>query len=107
MRTGAVTSAILATVAIFVIPGQALAEKCSGRWGGQVSTTVTFQDGNKLRYCYQNDCYDSEWLGDKSKRLVFRVGNDGATVEMEARAKGYFATWRFGNQKATATLTCK
>lgn len=98
---------VFSVILLALMSSPALAEKCSGKWGGRVATSVDFKSGSALRYCYLNDCWNSDWLGDKSKRLTFRVGDGGATVEMTKRGKGYRAVWRNGNQVARADLTCK
>lgn len=103
------TAGILAiTAAALLFANQsALAEKCTGSWGGSAPTSITFKAGHKLRYCYRDQCWNSEWLGDKASKLVFRIGNGGATVEMTARKGGYKAIWRNGNNSSRANLSCK
>ena len=102
------TIAFLATViAVVAWSGGAYAMKCSGAWDGSVPTSVTFQGGDNIRYCYKTECWNSEIIGDKSKKFMFRVGNSGATVEMVARSGGYRATWRYGNNSSKANLQCK
>lgn len=97
----------LAAVAITALPTDALAERCVGSWGGTAPTTVTFNDGNQLRYCYgQQQCWDAEWVGDKAKKLMFRFGDGGATVEMKAVKGGYSADYRYGSDSAHANLKC-
>lgn len=85
----------------------AYAMKCSGGWDGSVPTSVTFQGGDKIRYCYKIECWNAEIVGEKPKKFMFHVGNSGATVEMVARSGGYRATWRFGNNSSRANLQCK
>lgn len=55
----AVTIVASAALAMVLGAGPALAETCSGKWGGTVATTVTFQGGTKLRYCYRNECWNT------------------------------------------------
>lgn len=100
-------SLILPALVFVLIPSTAAAEKCNGMWGGKVKTSVEFKSGNKLRYCYARECWSSKWLGDKDKKLIFRLNNSGSTVEMTKRRGGYRAVWRNGNRSAKASLSCQ
>lgn len=85
----------------------AMAEKCSGRWGGEVPTTVTFLDGGKLRYCFRSQCWTNPWTGDKAAKVTFFVGGGNAKATMKAADGGYRATWSSGTNSSIAKLTCK
>lgn len=92
---------------ILLMTGVAYAEKCTGSWGGVATSTVEFKGGNNVRYCYQTQCWNSEFTGEKTGKLKFRVGDRGAYVEMRAKGSGYSATWRNGSNYSNAEFRCK
>ena len=92
---------------LFVLTTAAVAQECTGHWDGQVATTVNFTGEKTLRYCYLRDCWNVEFAGDKASKLMFRVGNSSATVEMTARQGGYSANWRAGARHSSAIYRCK
>ena len=85
----------------------ASAEKCIGKWDGKVPTSVKFKKSDRLRYCFKKQCWNEEYLGNKAKKISFRLGASGATVEMVAKKYGYAATWRNGKRSSKAKLVCK
>lgn len=85
----------------------ASAEKCVGKWDGKASTSVTFKKSDRLRYCFERRCWNEEYLGNKARKISFRLGTSGATVEMVSKKYGYAATWRNGSQSSRAKLVCK
>lgn len=99
--------AALVAASMVALPIAAHAERCVGSWGEGAPTTITFKDGNQLRYCYGQQCWNAEWVGDKATKLMFRFGDGGATVEMKAVKGGYSADWRYGGNSAHAFLRCK
>lgn len=104
MRVAAFRAVFILTGLVFTLPANA--ETCKGRWGGEVPTSVTFKSGNNARYCYQSQCWNVEWSGDKAKKLMLRFGDGGPTVEMKTKAGGYNATWRLGARSSRASLIC-
>lgn len=98
---------ICAGIIMLASVSMASAEICTGKWGGQSKTSVTFKKGDKVRYCFKAQCYNEEFVGDKKKKIMFSLGNSGATVTLVASGRGYKAKWRNGNNSARATLKCK
>ena len=98
---------LLTISALLIMTSGAFAEKCSGKWGGRAKTSITFKSGQNLRYCYEAQCWNSEWIGSKSSKISFRIGNGGAFVEMKKSGSGYNAVWRNGEQSSKAKLACK
>ncbi len=84
--------------------GVAQAEKCTGKWGGQANTSVTFSGGKKISYCYKAQCWTAQFAGSKANRLRFNVGR--AVVSLRKAGKGYKAIWQSGARKAFANLSC-
>jgi hypothetical protein len=102
---GIIISVVCITVAMGASP--ASATTCSGKWGGQASTTIQLKSGNKVRYCYRSECYNTTFSGSLEKGLSFTVVRGGAVVTVKPSGKNYSGVWRYQNQRATATLRCK
>ena len=85
--------------------GIAQAEKCTGKWGGQATTSVTFSGGKKVHYCYKTQCWNAQFAGSKASRLNFTVGQ--AVVSLRKAGRGYKAKWQYGARKAFANLSCR
>lgn len=98
---------IIFTTAIALgIANSAGATTCSGKWGNSAATTVEFKSGNKVKYCYEAQCWTSA-IYKSGNDYMFRVGKSSASVELKASGKGYKANWRAGNDSSNANLTCK
>lgn len=94
------------TIAILLVStGMAQAEKCTGKWGGQANTSVTFSGEKKVRYCYKTECWNEQFVGNKASRLKFTVGS--SVVTLRKAGGGYKATWQNGARKAFANLSCR
>jgi hypothetical protein len=92
-------------VILLASTGMALAEKCTGKWGGQTATSVMFSGGKKVRYCYKTQCWNAQFAGSTASRLKFTVGS--ATVSLRRAGSGYKATWQYKARKAFANLSCR
>ena len=95
------------TLGLLALGSPALAQSCSGVWSGGQKTTLKFNGGSKVQYCFISECFNENFVGDKNGELQFPVGGRGAFITLNKTSDGYKAKYRFGNSSSRARYRCK